>query len=212
MAEARLNPKNIRTPAGTVRTLPQLAPAFPPRKPKGKVLSKEERELLVNIASMIAEKHGIPPKYFITQIQQESGFNPTARGKAGEIGIAQIIPRLHPGVNPHDPIQSMDYMASFIQEASNKLAMRYGPDMAFVAAAAAWNAGLPSVEQGKIPITTLNYIASIFGVDVARELARRASNPQPVNIPLSRKTPPQQPPDSRLRLATLGLLLSGGRP
>lgn len=39
-----------------------------------------------------AEKHGIPPELVRALIRKESGFDPYAKGKAGEIGLMQILP------------------------------------------------------------------------------------------------------------------------
>jgi hypothetical protein len=43
-------------------------------------------------AERAARKYGIDPKIFLAMINQESGFNPTARSSAGAQGIAQFIP------------------------------------------------------------------------------------------------------------------------
>jgi hypothetical protein len=186
------------------------------------VLSRDLRQQLVETATQIADKYGLPRQHFIAQIQLESGFNPTARGKAGEIGIAQIIPKYHPGVNPYDPVQSLDYMGRFIATTAERLAPLYGPELAIPAAAAAWNAGTPAVAAGRIPSQTLHYIARIFGPDTAHALAARARGAPP-HPPLQHPNiAPQlqqatqevlqrpsisQIPDPRLRLILEGLML-----
>jgi len=198
----------------------QLLPPHTP-KPKGTVLNEQIRRQLVDVAVSIADKYGIPRNYFIAQIQRESGFNPTARGKAGEIGIAQIIPKYHPGVNPHDPVQSLDYLARFLVSTSRQMAAIYGPDMALPAAMAAWNAGTPTIASGKIPPKTIDYIRNIFGPEIAQELVARAverttppaaawvtgptsAPPVPPIKPLS---PALSVQDPRLRLVLEGLML-----
>lgn len=40
-----------------------------------------------------AELHGLPPQLVRAVIFRESRFNPAARGKAGEIGLMQVLPR-----------------------------------------------------------------------------------------------------------------------
>lgn len=203
---------------------PQLAPPkiLPKKKPGGQVLTRETRQQYVDVAVQAAQKYGIPPRVVVAQVQQESGFNPTARGKAGEIGIAQIIPRYHPGVNPHDPVQSLDYLARFLRVTADQMAQRYGPDMALVAAVAAWNAGTPTIASGVVPPTTVNYIASIFGPETAREFVARAQGKPPslfyAGVPPS--VPPNLPPGAvlqavepfmqgkDLQLSALGLLLA----
>ena len=198
----------------------QLLPPHRP-KPKGTVLNEQIRRQLVDVAVSIADKYGLPRNYFIAQIQRESGFNPTARGRAGEIGIAQIIPKYHPGVNPHDPVQSLDYLARFLVSTSRQLAAIYGPDMALPAAMAAWNAGTPTIASGKIPTKTIDYIRNIFGPEVAQELTARAAGrtaPPAAAWTMEPTSAPPIPPinplppalsarDPRLRLVLEGLML-----
>lgn len=58
-----------------------------------------------------AHRAGIDGPTFERQIQQESGFDPDAHNPSGADGIAQIVPRFHPGVNTRDPRESLDYAA-----------------------------------------------------------------------------------------------------
>jgi soluble lytic murein transglycosylase-like protein len=86
---------------------------------------------------------GIPPGYFVRQIDQESGFAPAARSSTGAEGIAQFIPataaRL--GVNPLDPASALhgaaELMAGF--------AHQYHQD--YAKALAAYNAGSGAVAR-----------------------------------------------------------------
>jgi hypothetical protein len=59
-----------------------------------------------------SQRTGIPMDVLIAQHRQESGFNPNARGRAGEIGIGQIMPStaLAPGygMQPIDPATLTD--------------------------------------------------------------------------------------------------------
>jgi len=63
----------------------------------------------------MAEDAEIDPDIFCRQIMQESGFQ-TGLGAnpAGAIGIAQIVPKWHPGVNPYDPFDSLHYAANLM--------------------------------------------------------------------------------------------------
>ena len=47
---------------------------------------------LQDFARQAAQKIGLDPDIFMRQIQQESGFNPTAKSPAGAAGIAQFMP------------------------------------------------------------------------------------------------------------------------
>jgi|SRR5579884_1216842 len=66
---------------------------------------------LVAYAQQQALANGLDPSIFVRQIQEESGFNPSAHSASGAAGIAQIVPAGHPGVNPWDPNAAIAYMA-----------------------------------------------------------------------------------------------------
>ena len=63
----------------------------------------------------MADEAGIDPDLFVRQIDVESGFNPNAGSSAGAQGIAQIVPRWHPGVNTWDPWESLHYAANLMR-------------------------------------------------------------------------------------------------
>src|SRR5215510_3934822 len=111
------------------------------------------------IARQIALKQGIDPDIFTSQIRQESGFNPSARSGAGAIGIAQIVPRWHPGVDPNDPIASLRYAANW----DRQLLQKYGGDWRQVLSV--YNSGQP--DKYRDPNfsggQTYNYVRSILG-------------------------------------------------
>ena len=65
-----------------------------------------------NYARQAAQRAGIDPELFAAQIQQESGYDVRAGSPAGALGIAQIVPRYHPGVDTSDPYASLDYAAN----------------------------------------------------------------------------------------------------
>ncbi len=65
-------------------------------------------------------KNSLPESLLGRVLYQESRFRPeiidgTVQSPAGAIGIAQIIPRWHPGVDPRDPIASTYYSAGYLQ-------------------------------------------------------------------------------------------------
>jgi hypothetical protein len=68
------------------------------------------------LARQIALQAHIDPDIFVRQINKESGFDPTAYNKiSGATGIAQIIPRWHPGVDPNDPQAALQYAANLMR-------------------------------------------------------------------------------------------------
>ena len=62
-----------------------------------------------------AIRQGIDPVLFVRQIAAESEFNPNAVSRSGAVGIAQIMPALHPAVDPTDPYASLDYAARLMR-------------------------------------------------------------------------------------------------
>lgn len=108
-------------------------------------------------ARRAAQRHGLDPDVFSRQIQQESGFNPHARSPAGAQGIAQIMPATAKGwgVNPSDPIASLDAAAKNMR----RYVDQYG---SYKNALVAYNAG-PGRVGGPLPAETQNYIKTILG-------------------------------------------------
>src|SRR5437016_8151137 len=80
------------------------------------------RQDFVSLARQDALNVGFSPNVFVRQINQESGFNPSAISPAGALGIAQFEPATAAslGVNPWDPVQSLQgasrLMASYIRQ------------------------------------------------------------------------------------------------
>ena len=115
---------------------------------------------LQSYARIAAQRAGIDPDIFTAQIQQESGFREGLTSPAGARGIAQIVPRFHPNVNPDNPREALDYAANLMASHLK----RYGGD--YAKALAAYNAGPGAVEQyGGVPPfkETQKYVSTILG-------------------------------------------------
>lgn len=66
-----------------------------------------------------AGMHGVPVLLLARLLHQESAYRPDiisgdTRSSAGAVGIAQIVPRWHPNVDPTDPIESIYYAANYL--------------------------------------------------------------------------------------------------
>src|SRR6266496_2983092 len=122
------------------------------------------------IARQAAVKYGVDPNLFEAQIKQESGFNPNARSGAGAIGIAQIVPKYHPGVDPSDPIASLDYSAKLM----STLQKKYGN---YEQALSVYNSGRPDAykDPNFAKGQTYNYVRSIMG-------SKRSQPDKPVDV------------------------------
>ncbi|MBE3560039.1 MAG: lytic transglycosylase domain-containing protein [Ktedonobacteraceae bacterium] len=124
----------------------------------------------VAIARQSAIDAGIPPEYFVRQINAESGFNPNAVSPAGAVGIAQFLPSTAAGlgINPYDPVAALKGAAQYMA----RLYKQYGGD--YAKALAAYNAGSGNVNRAiqigganwmnYIPAETRNYIRIVMGI------------------------------------------------
>lgn len=112
-------------------------------------------------AQAAARKHGIPENLFLRLVQQESGWNPSARSHKGAMGLAQLMPGTAAklGVNPRDPIQNLEGGARYLR-------MMYNQFGDWRLALAAYNAGPGAVAKYRgIPPyrETRNYVRIIAG-------------------------------------------------
>jgi soluble lytic murein transglycosylase-like protein len=82
---------------------------------------------------------GVPPSIALAVAQQESSFNPNARGAAGEIGLFQLMPATAAslGVDPTDVSQNISGGITFLSQ----LFQKYGN---WAAALSAYNSGSPT--------------------------------------------------------------------
>ena len=124
------------------------------------------------IARQAADAAGFDPDIFAAVIDHESGFDPEAVSHAGAIGIAQIVPRWHPNVDPRDPVASLHYSANLLAA----YRAEFGSD---TLALAAYNAG-PSLirEIRTVPDypETVAYIRGITDDANAMRSAARATD------------------------------------
>lgn len=159
------------------------------------------------IATRQARRYGIPPAIFLRQIQQESGFNPSARSSAGAQGIAQFMPATarQYGVNTADPVSSLTGAAHLDAD----LIKKYG---SVERALSAYNSGKPDAykDPGFAKGQTYNYVRSIMGGQSgAGAVPSAAPAASPVNGALSQPQTPQPQQDPRRILQALSSVKGG---
>ena len=147
-SSVRLQPPKVVTPT---KWDVEIAPKFRGRY-KGKYL---------NVAKAAARRHGVPEDLFLRLVQQESGWNPTAKSHKGAYGLAQLLPATarYLGVDPSDPAQNLDGGAKYLKE-------QYREFGSWRLALAAYNAGPGAVKKynGVPPFReTRNYVKIIWG-------------------------------------------------
>ena len=115
----------------------------------------------LELAKAAARRHGVPEDLFLRLVQQESGWNPSARSRAGAKGLAQLMPgtaRLL-RVDIDDPQQNLEGGARYLKMMHSKFG-------SWRLALAAYNAGPEAVEKhdGIPPYAeTKNYVRVILG-------------------------------------------------
>jgi soluble lytic murein transglycosylase-like protein len=155
--------------ASQPRTTDQPAAAAPSQsQPSDVQQANGAATSYVDVARQAASSVGINGDLFVRQIQQESQFNPGAVSAAGAIGIAQFMPATAAqyGIDPHDPVQSLNAAARYMANFSSA----YGGD--YAKALAAYNAGPGAVDYAVsmggsnwiayLPAETQNYINVIL--------------------------------------------------
>ncbi len=120
---------------------------------------------LIPMIDRIAKEEGVDPNIVKAFIQQESGFNPNARSKAGAMGLMQLMPGTARSLgvnNPFDPEQNVRGGTRYLKS----LLKKYHGNLSLVAAA--YNSGAGNVAKYQrrgysIPpfSETRKYVASI---------------------------------------------------
>lgn len=110
----------------------------------------------------------LPRNLLARMAQQESSFLPAIItgqrvSPAGAVGIMQIVPKWHPGVDPTDPAASIAYAGRFMRQLLDK----YRGNVKYALAAYNWGPG--NVDKwlarggdfDRLPEETRNYVAQI---------------------------------------------------
>lgn len=117
------------------------------------------------VAAQMAERYGVDPEVFSRLVAKESGWDPNAKGAAGEIGYTQVMketaedPGL--GVTPlkdrSDPVDNLRFGAEYL----GKLIDYYDGD--YSKALMAYNGGLGNVDKGTVSKAAQKYASDLMG-------------------------------------------------
>jgi hypothetical protein len=94
------------------------------------------------VIQQAAAKYRIDPSVLAGLIEVESGYNPKAYNASGASGIAQIIPKWHPGVKVWNPNESIMYAAQYLDQLRTQLG-------SMNEAIYAYNSGPGAIRQSK---------------------------------------------------------------
>ena len=130
-------------------------------KIKGASSSKEEIMSMIDDA---CDKFNVDSKLVKALVQQESGYNPNAKSKAGAMGLMQLMPKTAESLgvnNPMDPKENIEGGVKYLKSMLDKF---HGNK---ILALAAYNAGPNAVSKynGVPPYKeTENYVKSILSM------------------------------------------------
>lgn len=108
------------------------------------------------------KKYSLPAGLLTRMAEIESGFRTdiisgATTSSAGAVGLMQIVPKWHPGVNAFDPLESIDYAGRYVRNLYDQLGT-------WVEAVAAYNWGIGNVKNyglESMPAETRNYVQKI---------------------------------------------------
>lgn len=108
-----------------------------------------------------ASVYGVPVDLALAVAQRESGFQQSARGGSGEIGIMQLMPATasHLGVNSYDPEANVEGGVRLLRDEYK----RFG-DWSYALAAYNCGAGCAAKGPDHWPPSTRTYVAAVVGL------------------------------------------------
>jgi soluble lytic murein transglycosylase-like protein len=125
-----------------------------------------------------AARYGLDPAVLSGLIQQESGFDPSARSSAGALGLTQLMPSTAASLGvaePLDPAQSIEGGARYLSQLLHQFAGNTAD------ALAAYNAGPGAVQQyGGVPpySETQQYVTKVLGYAAAYSQSGATATPE----------------------------------
>ncbi len=120
------------------------------------------RDEIISMIDDTSAKYGVDAKLIKALVKQESGFNPTAKSKAGALGLMQLMPSTAKGLGVKDPLdakQNIEGGVKYVKSLLNRF------DGNIILALAAYNAGPNAVKKydGVPPYKeTQNYVKSVL--------------------------------------------------
>jgi soluble lytic murein transglycosylase-like protein len=153
-----------------------------------------------------AARYGLDPAVLYGLIQQESGFDPSARSAAGALGLTQLMPSTAASLGvaePLDPAQSIEGGARYLSQLMHQFAGNTAD------ALAAYNAGPGAVQQyGGVPPypETQQYVTKVLGYAAAYQQSIGSQPPGiPANSPALSTSASTMPATGTVAGATTGI-------
>jgi soluble lytic murein transglycosylase-like protein len=135
----------------------------------------------VPMIEQAAARYGVDPALLYGLIEQESGFDPSARSSAGALGLTQLMPGTAASLGVAEPLDPAEAIAGGARYLAQLLS-QFGGNTAD--ALAAYNAGPGAVQQhGGVPPypETEQYVSKVLGYAAAYSQSAAAAAPSQVS-------------------------------
>ena len=130
--------------------------------PNVNITKTTTKDKIISMIDEASEKYGVDSKLVQALVQQESGFNPNAKSKAGALGLMQLMPATAKGLGVNDPMNPKENIEGGVKYLKSMLDRFHGNT---ILALAAYNAGPNAVSKydGVPPYKeTQNYVKAIL--------------------------------------------------
>lgn len=130
--------------------------------PNVNITKHTTKDQIISMIETTSEKYGVDSKLIKALVQQESGYNPNAKSKAGALGLMQLMPATAEGLGVKDPMDPQQNIEGGVKYVKSMLDRFNGN---IILALAAYNAGPNAVKKydGVPPYKeTQNYVRNIL--------------------------------------------------
>lgn len=130
--------------------------------PNVNITKTTTKDKIISMIDEASEKYGVDSKLVQALVQQESGFNPNAKSKAGALGLMQLMPATAKGLGVNNPMNPKENIEGGVKYLKSMLDRFHGNT---ILALAAYNAGPNAVSKydGVPPYKeTQNYVKAIL--------------------------------------------------
>jgi soluble lytic murein transglycosylase-like protein len=155
------------SPAGGYPSAVPIPASYSSTTPTADAGTAGESSAYAPLIEQAAARYGLDPAILSGLIQQESGFDPSARSSAGALGLTQLMPSTAASLGvaePLNPAQSIEGGARYLSQLLHQFAGNTAN------ALAAYNAGPGAVQQyGGVPpySETQQYVTKVLGYAAA---------------------------------------------